>query len=136
MSLISFLESAGENAAQTVTVRGVAPDQTTKEKIVLCCGDVAAVSKVDELLTVATPSEPASTCREVKAGDMLSKIAKDACGDADAHMKIFDTNKPMLADPDKITRADASHLRQERRLEKPSFAHARKRASRASLRSH
>ena len=34
-----------DGATQTVTVSGVAPDQETKEKIVLCCGNVAAVAK-------------------------------------------------------------------------------------------
>ncbi len=91
-----------DGASQTVTVSGVAPDQATKEKIVLCCGNVAAVAKVNDLLTVATPSEPESTFHTVKSGDTLSKIAKEAYGDANAYMKIFEANKPMLSNPDKI----------------------------------
>jgi nucleoid-associated protein YgaU len=96
------LEVRYDGATQTVTVSGVAPDQATKEKIVLCCGNVAAVGKVDDLLTVASPAEPESTYRQVKVGDTLSKIARDAYGDASAYMKIFDANKPMLSNPDKI----------------------------------
>ena len=38
----------------------------------------------------------------VKRGDTLSKIAKEAYGDANAYMKIFEANKPMLSNPDKI----------------------------------
>ena len=38
----------------------------------------------------------------VKAGDTLSKIAKEHLGDAGAYMKIFDENKDQLSDPDKI----------------------------------
>ena len=38
----------------------------------------------------------------VKAGDTLSKIAKDHLGDAGAYMKIFNANKDQLTDPDKI----------------------------------
>jgi nucleoid-associated protein YgaU len=91
-----------DGASQTVTVSGVAPDQATREKIVLCCGNVAAVAKVDDLLTVADGGGQESTYREVKAGDTLSKIAKDAYGDANAYMKIFEANKPMLSNPDKI----------------------------------
>ena len=91
-----------DGASQTVTVTGVAPDQETKEKIVLCCGNVAAVSKVNDMLTVATPAEAESTYRAVKSGDTLSKIAKEAYGDANAYMKIFEANRPMLSDPDKI----------------------------------
>ena len=38
----------------------------------------------------------------VKAGDTLSKIAKELLGDANAYMKIFNANKDQLTDPDKI----------------------------------
>ena len=91
-----------DGATQTVTVSGIAPDQATKEKIVLCCGNVAAVAKVNDMLTVAAASEPESTYREVKPGDTLSKIAKEAYGDANAYNRIFEANKPMLKHPDKI----------------------------------
>ena len=91
-----------DGASQTVTVSGVAPDQATKEKIVLCCGNVANVAKVDDKLTVAAASGPVSTYYVVKSGDTLSGIAKEAYGNANAFMKIFDANKPMLSDPNKI----------------------------------
>ena len=38
----------------------------------------------------------------VKAGDTLSKIAKEHLGSAGAYMKIFELNKDQLTDPDKI----------------------------------
>ena len=38
----------------------------------------------------------------VKAGDTLSKIAKEHFGDANAYHKIFDANRDILSDPDKI----------------------------------
>lgn len=38
----------------------------------------------------------------VKAGDTLSKIAKQCLGDANAYMDIFNANKDQLKDPDKI----------------------------------
>jgi nucleoid-associated protein YgaU len=91
-----------DGASKTAGVTGVAPDQATKEKIVLCCGNVHSVAKVDDQLTVAQSAAPASTFYEVKAGDSLSKIAKSMYGDANAYMKIFEANKPMLADPNKI----------------------------------
>ena len=91
-----------DGASQTVTVSGVAPDQATKEKIVLCCGNVSSVSKVNDLLTVAAGSGQESKYREVKSGDTLSRIAKEEYGDANAYMKIFEANKPMLSDPNKI----------------------------------
>ena len=42
------------------------------------------------------------TTYTVKAGDTLSKIAKDKLGDANAYMEIFNANKDQLSDPDKI----------------------------------
>src|SRR4051812_30832690 len=38
----------------------------------------------------------------VKAGDSLSKIAKELLGDAKAYMEIFNANTDQLSDPDKI----------------------------------
>ena len=38
----------------------------------------------------------------VKAGDTLSKIAKQFYGDANAYNKIFDANKDQLSSPDRI----------------------------------
>ena len=38
----------------------------------------------------------------VKAGDTLSKIAKQVLGDGNAYMSIFNLNKDQLSDPDKI----------------------------------
>lgn len=38
----------------------------------------------------------------VKAGDTLSRIAKEQLGDANAYTKIFEANRDQLSDPDKI----------------------------------
>jgi len=99
---VEGLDVGFDGATETVTVSGVAPDQATKEKVVLCCGNVASVAKVNDMLTVAAPAEPESTYHTVKSGDTLSKIAKEAYGDANAYMKIFEANKPMVKDPNKI----------------------------------
>jgi nucleoid-associated protein YgaU len=49
-------------------------------------------------------SSTASTDKtyEVQAGDTLSKIAKREYGDANAWKRIYDANKDILKDPDKI----------------------------------
>ena len=39
---------------------------------------------------------------EVKSGDTLSKIAKQEYGNANEWRRIFDANKDILKDPDKI----------------------------------
>jgi nucleoid-associated protein YgaU len=44
----------------------------------------------------------AATSYTVKAGDTLSKIAKEHLGDANAYMDIFNANRDQLSDPDKI----------------------------------
>src|SRR5262245_33996954 len=90
-----------DGATATATVFGVAPDQVTKEKIVLCCGNVAGVAKVNDMMTV-DKSAPAATYYTVQAGDTLSKISKTNYGDPNQYMKIFEANKPMLKDPNKI----------------------------------
>ena len=46
--------------------------------------------------------EAVQTTYTVKAGDTLSKIAKQHLGDASAYMAIFEANRDQLKDPDKI----------------------------------
>ena len=84
-----------------VTVAGTVPDQATREKVLLCCGNVAGVSSVNDKLVVTKP-EPESQWHTVVSGDSLSKIAKKFYGDANKYPVIFDANKPMLNHPDKI----------------------------------
>lgn len=47
-------------------------------------------------------SSTAATVYEVKAGDSLSKIAKQFYGSGNAWKKIFDANADVLRDPNKI----------------------------------
>ncbi|WP_421954975.1 peptidoglycan-binding protein LysM [Polaromonas sp.] len=84
-----------------VTVSGVAPDQATKEKVLLCCGNVASVSAVNDMMTVAD-SAPESQLYIVVSGDNLSKISKQFYGTPNKYPQIFEANKPMLTHPDKI----------------------------------
>ena len=95
------LSVAFDGAAGTVTVSGQAPDQATKEKILLCCGNVSGVAAVNDMMTVAEPA-PESRFHMVEKGDTLSAVAKKVYGNANAYMKIFEANKPMLSHPDKI----------------------------------
>jgi nucleoid-associated protein YgaU len=95
------LKVSFDPASATVQVSGEAPDQATREKIVLCCGNVTGVEKVDDQMTVAR-SEPEAKLYTVVSGDTLSKIAKEQYGNANAYQQIFEANKPMLKHPDKI----------------------------------
>lgn len=90
-----------DGATSTASVFGVAPDQATKEKIALCCGNVAGVAKVNNMMSV-DQSAPEGKFYTVISGDNLSKISKAHYGDANKYMVIFEANKPMLTHPDKI----------------------------------
>ncbi len=60
---------------------------------------------VADIKVVAAPVSAAAAAAKtytVKAGDTLGAIAKAQLGDAGAYMKIFDANKDLLTDPDKI----------------------------------
>lgn len=98
---VDGLEVGFDGATGTVTVAGVAADQATKEKVVLCCGNVEKVAAVNDMMTVAAPAD-ASQYYTVVKGDNLSKIAKQFYGDPNRYPKIFEANKPMLTHPDKI----------------------------------
>jgi nucleoid-associated protein YgaU len=50
----------------------------------------------------AAAAPAAEATYTVKAGDTLSKIAKERLGNANAYMDIFNANKDQLQDPDKI----------------------------------
>jgi nucleoid-associated protein YgaU len=70
-----------------VTVTGEVASQEEKEKILLAVGNIAGVGSVDD---------------QVKSGDTLSAISLRVYGDANKYQKIFDANKPMLKDVNKI----------------------------------
>jgi nucleoid-associated protein YgaU len=81
--------------------------QADREKIVLVVGNTEGISKVDDRLELAVAKqevkkEPAARFYTVVKGDTLSKIAKAHYGDAMKYPVIFEANKPMLIDPDKI----------------------------------
>ncbi len=95
------LDIGFDGASGTVIVQGMAATQEVKEKILLCCGNVAGVEHVQDQLGVIEPAVEPVFYTVVK-GDTLSKVAKEQYGNANAYMKIFEANKPMLSHPDKI----------------------------------
>ena len=98
---VDGLDVAFDGATGTVSVAGEAADQSTREKVILCCGNVHGVSQVDDAMTTAEPADE-SRWYTVVRGDTLSAIAKSQYGNASQYPKIFEANKPMLSHPDKI----------------------------------
>ena len=83
------------------TVSGLAYNQATREKVVLVVGNSNGIASVDDQMTVEH-EEPVAQFHTVQSGDTLGKIAKTYYGNAMKYPVIFEANKPMLTDPDKI----------------------------------
>ena len=106
---VQNLQVTFDGATSTATVAGQAPDQATKEKVLLACGNVQHVAAVTDQLTVAgspqaaaSPEQQPAQFHTVASGDNLSKISAKYYGSANDYMRIFEANKPMLSDPNKI----------------------------------
>lgn len=67
---------------------------------------IADISVDPNAKAAETRSSPASDGQRntytVKPGDSLSKISKELYGNANDYMKIFDANRDILSDPNKI----------------------------------
>ncbi len=85
----------------TATIHGEAENQATREKVVLVVGNTEGIASVDDQMTTAI-QEPEAQFHTVVSGDTLGKIAKTYYGNAMKYPVIFEANKPMLTDPDKI----------------------------------
>jgi nucleoid-associated protein YgaU len=86
-----------------VTLSGTAPTTADAEKIVLAIGNTKGVAQVENKI-VAADAGAESKFYVVKSGDTLWKIAEDQYGHGKGakYEAIFEANKPMLKDPDKI----------------------------------
>jgi nucleoid-associated protein YgaU len=98
---VSGLAVTFDGATNVASVFGVAADQATKEKTLLCCGNVKGVAQVKDMMSV-DQSAPEATFYTVVSGDNLSKISKQFYDNPNKYMVIFEANKPMLGHPDKI----------------------------------
>jgi nucleoid-associated protein YgaU len=102
-----------------VTLSGECDSQRTKELAILLAGNVKGVARVvaDQLIpappkavtpaatSAATPAAPAAErveYYEIKSGDTLSAVAKQYYGKASAYTRIFEANRELIKDPNKI----------------------------------
>ncbi len=90
-----------EHDGERVVLKGKAKTRAEAEKAIVAAGNTPGVGEVESHIDIE--DEPAqSNFYTVKSGDTLSKIAKEFYGDAMKYPVIFEANKPMLSDPDKI----------------------------------
>lgn len=79
-----------------VKISGDAVSKEVREKVILAVGNVEGVAEVED------DGADDAVFHTVEKGETLSGIAKKTLGNANDYMKIFEANKPMLSDPDKI----------------------------------
>ncbi|MBX3727036.1 MAG: peptidoglycan-binding protein LysM [Xanthomonadales bacterium] len=103
-----------------VSLIGRAATLEDKEKAIVAAGNIQGVESVDDRLRVGESAPPAAAAETdageeppageqptarfytVEKGDTLSAIAKREYGNAGKYPLIFEANRPMLSDPDKI----------------------------------
>lgn len=117
------VQSFGVTVADGVaTVTGLAVNRAEASKIVMAVGNNDGIQSVNNQMRVPLSSiQPAATAATaapvagddhadedavvfypVAKGDTLSGIAKRLYGDPNKYNRIFEANRPMLSDPDKI----------------------------------
>ncbi|TDN46750.1 peptidoglycan-binding protein LysM [Scandinavium goeteborgense] len=89
------------NDDESVTLSGTVPDQETKNKIIVMVGNVEGISGVNDNLKPGQTGQESHFYTVVK-GDTLSVIARNVYADSGKYKLIFEANKPMLLNPDKI----------------------------------
>jgi nucleoid-associated protein YgaU len=89
------------------TLCGICNSEQTRETAILLAGNVKGVAKVvaDKLIAPQpVPQEKKRSCElyVIENGDTLGKVAKRFYGKSSQYMRIFEANRELIADPDKI----------------------------------
>ena len=89
------------------TLCGDCANQALRERAIVLAGNIQGVEKVvaDDLKAPEpTPEEPEEKTEiyEIVSGDTLGGIAKRYYGNASKYTKIFEANKDVISDPNKI----------------------------------
>ena len=85
-----------------VKLSGEATSPEAMEKAVLMAGNVQGVEKVTADQVQAPLQTGQVEYYTIQSGDNLSSIAKKFLGNASAYPKIFEANREVIKDPDKI----------------------------------
>ena len=89
------------------TICGDCANQAVRDQAVLIAGNIKGVEKIvaDDLKAPPPkPEEPEEKVEfyEIVSGDTLGGIAKKYYGSAGKYMKIFEANRDIISDPNKI----------------------------------
>jgi nucleoid-associated protein YgaU len=92
------------------TVRGTVKTEAERQRVLTTARGVAGVREVKDQLVIGQAAAPAGApgtralggTYTVKKGDTLSEIAQHHYGKASEYKKIFEANRDVLSDPDKI----------------------------------
>ena len=90
-----------------VTLCGDCKNEAVRDQAILIAGNIQGVEKVvaeDLKAPKPAPEEPQEKVEiyEIVSGDTLGAIAKRYYGKASAYMKIFEANRDIIDDPNKI----------------------------------
>ena len=85
-----------------VSISGDAESAAALEKAVLMAGNVRGVSEVRSDAVTAPAAIEKIEYYEIVSGDTLSAVAKKYYGKSSAYMRIFEANREVIKDPDKI----------------------------------
>jgi nucleoid-associated protein YgaU len=107
------MEGSAQQEGDRLTFRGTVGSEDEKNQIWNAIktvpdwqkdinADIRVVPRAQPVGTSGAATATAAKTYTVKAGDTLSKIAKEHLGDANAYMNIFNANKDQLSDPDTI----------------------------------
>ena len=98
----------------TVKIESKGADRETLEKLILAVGNIEGIAKVEaDLPEAEVEAGKAPVFHTVKKGETLSAIAKAYLGSASKYNAIFEANRPMLTDPDKIYPGQTLRIPQE-----------------------
>ena len=91
----------------SATLKGRADSYVAVEKAILMAGNIKGVENVNDELEITISTQESEEPEQVEyyiiqKGDTLSLIAKRYYGDAMAYPRIFEANREVIQDPDKI----------------------------------
>lgn len=111
------IENFGVNVeSDKAILSGQTNTNEIKEKVIIAAGNVEGIAQIEDQIQVAQQAQqqvPMSQFYTVQSGDTLSKISKNFYNDPMKYNQIFEANKPLLIDPNKIYPGQTLRIPQE-----------------------